>query len=35
MDNMSFRAVPLGAEGIISLCMRTVLGFPLTWQERA
>lgn len=37
MDNMLFRAVMLGAAvrlaWIINLCLRTLLSFPLTWQE--
>lgn len=37
MDNVLFGAVTLGAAGrlawIINLCMKTLLGFLLTWQE--
>lgn len=37
VDSMFSRAVPLGAVGrlvwIINLCMRILLGFPLSWQE--
>lgn len=37
MDNILFRAVPLGAAGrlvwIINLGLEILLGFPLTWQE--
>lgn len=38
VDKMLFGVVTLGAAGrlawIINLCLSTLLGFPLTWQER-